>query len=317
MGQDQGAWEAFLSIIREGLKFAGSAVGGSLINIFQAIRADERFAEFTDEMLEPIVRRIEEIDIELGDTANDADVAAELSIQRGDELFDPDVADAAFNQAMDSVSESLGALPGQVRTESDRILDEFGTGAEGINRGFGEQLTTARDLVRQLGDQERRDINTQFDAERGAARMDLVARGIGGSTVRQSQDALFATQRRDALGRLQDQTVRQQLGVEETFGLAGLNARTNLLTNEAQIAQNANTLSANTTLQALTQQGNIGIAGINNRFASSQALLDNRLKFGRFGADTRLGAAGLRLQGQSAIPLIIPQGPQLAQLGPA
>jgi hypothetical protein len=168
----------------------------------------------------------------------------------------------------------LDELTGETKASLLANTAKFNAQSARTQRGFEDILDRAQGLVEGLGDQEREDINTRADASASAQQAALAARGLGGTTVTSSQDILSEESRSDQLGRLNERLVREQLGVEATFGLAGLGF-------QERTGQFGANLGLGTT--ALQQQGDQ--FSINALSDAQNTFLDQFLQFGTLGAD--------------------------------
>lgn len=268
-----------------GLIFQGisSGVGGFLYDIFIKGPEDQRrFQQFMadqgatqaqqNEMLAQLgAPQIEFTDVDgnvvfqsdfEGETALDQVTAVgEQTATLAQDFFNPEATLSRFDNEFNPILEQLGG-----------ITSDFNTNSANTQAGFGDLLNRARGLVSGLGDQERKDINTRADANASAQQAALADRGLGGTTVTTSQAALSEESRTNQLGRLNERLLREQLGVEQTFGIAGLGfeERTNqfganlgLATNAAQagIATNrfnAQDQSQKDLIKLLTEAGLLG-----------------------------------------------------------
>lgn len=274
------------------------AFPGQRANLEARIAANEPLGE-----LEQFTERIPSATERAGDIAREG-------ITRGDKLFDPESAVDRFDRSFASVSEGLAALPGQVlagnQAEQDFFSQEtadFAVQAAGLNEGNAALLQTARGLVSSLGGQERTDINRAFNELDIFRQQEASSRGVGGGTVASSIQTGVARERTDALGRLNERLINQQLGVEATFGLSAqgaaerlIGADVNLGAAQAQALQSGNQFSANTALSVLNTQGTIAggrVAAFDQAAVNRQ---NNLLTFGGFQTDAQLRAAQLGLQ---------------------
>lgn len=305
------------TLVPEIADFLSSLPGGLWANI-QAGKADEadwdefqRQLEESNEAGATILRDTVGVGTATGGSAiQQAQNLADLGTGLATRFFHPDLQEGRFEEAFGSVVEGFRALPGQVGAANERVQQLYGSlrgelqaGAADLRGGFEDILGTATGLVSQLGEAERQDINRRFTEAGTESQMLLAGRGLGGSTISSSIRSGVERERSTALLGLQEQTAQQQLGVQETFGLAGLSARERLLGaginlggQQAQAMQFGNQLFAGTASSSLANLG--GIAGGQvGAYDQGAANLLNALQAFRGGAiNTQLRGAGLGLQ---------------------
>lgn len=118
------------------------------------------------------------------------------------------------------------------------LVNDYQTGANAIQKGYDDRLTRNLGYVDQLGTQERKDINTQFDENAGTNLQDAVARGLGGSTVAQGLRTNNEVQRGNALGRLNDRLLAARLNTDSALSGDAANAAMNLFQGRQGLVQN-------------------------------------------------------------------------------
>lgn len=109
----------------------------------------------------------------------------------------------------------------QLMSEADRRLAE---GTAFANQRYSEGM----DILARAGEQERRDINSQYDALAGETMQQLTSRGLGGTTVLPAMRAGVERQRSDAMGRLNDRLTQQRSSVHAGLSGDALNTLLNL-----------------------------------------------------------------------------------------
>ncbi|HEU00251.1 hypothetical protein LCGC14_0589800 [marine sediment metagenome] len=274
--------------------------------------ANEQGAALVNDFLMPMIERSQEI--------------GEEAIGLGEEFFDPGEASARFGEAFGPVTEGLEALPGQIRTDNERVQQLYASlakalqaGTADITGGFEDILGTATELVSGLGEAERQDINRRFTEAGTESQMALAARGLGGFGA--SITSGIERERSTALLGLEEQISQQQLGVQETFGLAGLSARErllgagiNLFGQKAGAMQFGNQLFANTAMGSLAARGNIagGQVGAFDQAATNR--INSLLSAGGFSASAQLGATGQAFDFFGPLTVPFPSPPQFPNI---
>lgn len=138
------------------------------------------------------------------------------------------------------------------------LSGQIGTGYQNLTNTVTGQLGQTRDRVlaglQGSGDQERRDINQQFNANNAAQQADLTARGLDSTTIGASMQSGNERQRADALGGLNQRIMDQRAGYDTSLsnnitnaqmglGQAGLGAQMGLgqfnIGNYGNASQNA------------------------------------------------------------------------------
>ncbi|MEE9597975.1 MAG: hypothetical protein V3V96_14475 [Acidiferrobacterales bacterium] len=245
--------EILLPAIDRAQELGDEAVGISQ-DFFEPGGTAERFREVFD----PITGELEGLSGEVA-AGNEA-VQALLAETRGE-----------FEEGAADVLGGFAELRGDLRA-----------GAAEITGGFEESLDRARGLVSGLGEAERQDINRRFTEAGREAEASLRERGFGGTLAAGARIGAERGRSTALLG-LEEQIAGQQLGVEETFGLAGLSAQERLFAaginldfqalgaqerlagagaqlgvTQAGAQQFGNQLFANTALDALAQRATVG-----------------------------------------------------------
>ncbi len=141
--------------------------------------------------------------------------------QRGEAFFNNDAVLGRFNELFDPIRRDLRGNEIAFRASNQRAQEDF--------QGSFDRASA---ISQGLGNQERTDINERFDSISSVQQAGLAARGLGGTTAGFSTSALNERERGGELRRLRDDLAREQLGIEETFGLGAADARERLnLTN--------------------------------------------------------------------------------------
>ena len=101
--------------------------------------------------------------------------------------------------------------------QNQRLADILSTGQEGfgqLTQGYQDRYKRGMSMLEGMGNQERRDINTNYD-NLGAQTHDYgVGRGLSGTTVMPGLQRGVARGRSDALGRLDETLRQQQIGLD-------------------------------------------------------------------------------------------------------
>lgn len=274
-------------------------------------------------------------------------------IGQAQDWFDPEASAAQFGEDLATATKRLEALPGEVAAATRDVQGLYGeageyleagaagvaaqygglraelrTGAADLAGGYEDILGRARGLVSTLGEAERQDINRRFGEAGTEMRMELASRGVGGGTIESSLAAGVERERSTALLGLEEQTTRQRLGVEQTFGLPALSAQerllgaginlgtagagaaerfvgagTNVRAQQAGALQFGNQLYAGTALNAAGQLINIGAGQYGARERAGGRSLDELYRFGTWQTGAGFDAASLALpwSGQNTI----------------
>jgi hypothetical protein len=287
-----------------------------------------------------IIDKYENMDVDYGpgfdlpESYPSATEAARDLAERGERLsaqhFDPVAAAERYRGLFGDISEEYAALPGEVAAGSqdvqsayDALRAELETGGDELMGDYEDWWGGARELVSELGEWERGDINRRYDEAGRETQQAMSARGLG-STGLASIGAGNERERTSDLLRLQEQTVEQRLGVEMDFGGAQLTAQERLLAAGINIGgQAANAMQFGNQLWANTAMGSLdaraGIAG--GEFGAYDQAAINRLNsmrmFGEGAIGTQLDATQMWLRYQAEKPMIMPQQNQSADVYPS
>lgn len=157
--------------------------------------------------------------------------SAERKKQLADSFLSPANAAASGNYA------ALFAMQAAQKANGNRPLDNWGAATGGgIGAAYQSAYDQARDensaryrdilagmqnryernmnALRGAGQQEARDINTNYDRQAAARRQSLIARGLGDSTVSDTMQMGNERERTDAQGRLQERLRQQQISLD-------------------------------------------------------------------------------------------------------
>ena len=126
----------------------------------------------------------------------------------------------------------------RLRGTGEGLRKDYEAGAQAIQGGFDERLRRNLDYVNQMGEQERKDINTAFDQNEGTNLQDAAARGLGGSTIAQGLRTNNQVERRNALGRLNDRLLGTRLNTDSSLSGDAANAAMNLFQGRQGLVQN-------------------------------------------------------------------------------
>lgn len=126
-----------------------------------------------------------------------------------------------FRAGASSLGSEFGGLSGDV-------TGGYGALSEDVGAGYQERLDRARGIVSGMSDQEAKDANRRFSEESAGETARLVSQGLSGSGVGASVRGGIEGRRSDELRRIADARAMRELGVEETFGGAGLAAQERL-----------------------------------------------------------------------------------------
>jgi hypothetical protein len=248
----------------------------------------------------------------------------------GEEYFDPPANVERYQEAFADIEAGLEALPGEVSASSAAVQQLYGGlrgelagGATQLAGGYADILGRARGLVSELGEAERQDINRRFGEAGTEAQMGLSARGLGGSTISSSVGAGIERERSTALLGLQEQTARQRLGVEATFGLPGLTAQERLLgagvnlgAAQAGALERGGSLYANTALNTLGTRANIA-AGETRAYTNAAInRVQNLYQFDTYPIETQMQGAGMAMNWRGPFMAIQPQATNYATVQP-
>lgn len=135
----------------------------------------------------------------------------------------------AQTQGPQSLAPTLGGQPGglvgQQQSLGDLINQQFGGLTSQVTGGLQDRLSRNLATIQQIGNQERRDINTQFNNTQSAAAQDLTSRGLSGTTVRPTVQAGIERNRADALGGLNERIAGLRTGVDSALSGDLINAQ--------------------------------------------------------------------------------------------
>jgi hypothetical protein len=236
---------------------------GSLIDLGVGLWDNQRYNRFQHEQLDPHNRRVNQLLGRFGEGSNVSpidygDQQGNYDVANADSMFGDRSIRSLASTAYRPVVNGLATLPDRIAGQTAGTLQTFGASANDINSefrtgasslgsrfgtlasdlagGFGdlsgdvtggyqERLERARGIVGGISDQETQDANRRFNEQSAGETARLVSQGLSGSTVGASVRGGVERQRGDELRRIADQTALRQLGVEDTFGGAGLQAQ--------------------------------------------------------------------------------------------
>lgn len=128
--------------------------------------------------------------------------------------------------------EFYGAAPQRFTDFADPIREGYAgleregrAGAAGLVSDQEARERRLMGMAEGLGEQERRDIQQAYRAEWGNQQARLVQAGLAGTGVASSAAYVHARERTDALGRFEERTRREQLGLSERLSGETLQAR--------------------------------------------------------------------------------------------
>lgn len=125
----------------------------------------------------------------------------------------------SFNQGNQRVNSLLGGYKKEAFRGARDTLGAFNKGQAGLMDTLNQRYARGMNYLKGSGDQERKDINTQFDSLNASNNQGLVDSGLSGSTLRAGMRSGAQRQRADSLGGL-DERLRQQY-LNTDAGLSG------------------------------------------------------------------------------------------------
>lgn len=166
--------------------------------------------------------------------------------QQRNELIRKD--EERFAEGKSLLQTQLGKLPLQSRQLTNQVTSGFG---QLRNRVLGD--------IRQVGGQERKDINARFTGAQSRATQDLTARGLGSSTILSGVGSGIERQRSGALGSLADRLRIARASADERITGSRLGARAMLGSQAIGLEANLGQFLANAILgRSDIQPFNIG-----------------------------------------------------------
>ncbi len=119
-----------------------------------------------------------------------------------------------FGQDAATMAENLRQRQLGLGDLSTDIQGQFGTLESDVTGGFADRRTRILAGLEGSGEQERRDIQGQFDASGSRLAQDATSRGLAGTTIMPGISAANERERSDALGGLEERLRQQTAGVD-------------------------------------------------------------------------------------------------------
>lgn len=107
----------------------------------------------------------------------------------------------------------------QYKREQSRYAGMTGDVGKQYGKGMFDRYTRGMGLLKGMGDQEMKDINTRFNNMAGGLQQDMVGRGLTGSTVMPGMRMGLERERSDALGSARERIRAQTMAADA--GLSG------------------------------------------------------------------------------------------------
>lgn len=130
-----------------------------------------------------------------------------------------------WNQYADKIPALYGGMMGRNMQVGEGITSD-------LTGGYRSRLGTAMGMLEGSGQQERRDINRQFEELGGAQEQRLAQQGLGGTTIGANLAQGRARQQSDALGGLEERLRQQRIGTYAGLSGEALGAERGLRENQ-------------------------------------------------------------------------------------
>lgn len=106
-----------------------------------------------------------------------------------------------------------GQLTAEQQAAYEQALANNDARYEDILRGYQQRQLNSRDMLNELAVQERADVDRRYDRQFAASEQDLIDRGLGNSTVRNSIKRGVEESRNSSQGQISDRLNQQQLAL--------------------------------------------------------------------------------------------------------
>jgi hypothetical protein len=217
--------------------------------------------------------------------------------------YEPSTALARYKRTFKDIERGYGALPkeyaagsktlvGDYGRRAEELRAEFAGGEKGITAGYDERLRRAMGMLEGYGTQMSTDIDERFARESAEEQANLMARGLGGTTVTNAMRAGSERRRLAEQRRLGEDLTGLRTGMYADLSGEGLTAaermlgaRTGLaagLTGETLAAsQRAGEFGAGLGLESLAGRGDIARGELDYTSQAMQNYLANMQAYGQ------------------------------------
>lgn len=175
-----------------------------------------------------------------------------------------------INNTLDETSEGLGNAEGILAGRWNRVGSVLEEGEGNLGQQFketqgrlSESEAGLQQILAELGDQEREDVNRRWDVQAGNQEQGLIDRGLGNTTLRGNMLSGIEERRSDDLNRLRDSLARERVGqgnqaVNRQLGLdtLGMGQSENAIGRQSQYGLLGQQFGENTIGRQLTQDQN-------------------------------------------------------------
>lgn len=176
--------------------------------------------------------------------------------------------DRGYDALSTLTTQNLGTL----RQNASENARQYANFANDLAQGYQDRYDTGIGMLEGWGDQERRDLQRDFDTALEADQANLRARGLGSSTITSTAQLGNQRERSEAMARLNERLNRERLGVHERLSgdLLGSQERVGQLGHqygrEDRGAITDYRVGGRERLENYLQNANQGILGVGERY---------------------------------------------------